>query len=162
MPIITGVGPALTKLYEVFDGMPCRADRQADGDSDAEDAGYPEAVRRTTEYADAVSISDELESLALELRDADGDVVATESIYITDTEYLLARAREPLDESELALPPEVEEEIAREVEEMLAHWRENRPPWLEDDDDYDDDAWKPRSPPSRYQIFVTLEGDFRF
>ena len=144
MPIITGVGPAIKSLYEAAKEHP-RAAGQADGDPD-----FPTAVRQTTVYADAVSIADELESLDLELRDEYDQVVTTEHIWINDTEYLLARGREALDEPEPELSPELEAEIARDVEEMLEHFRE-RGEWTSDDE-----SWKEPTPFARYQILVTL------
>ena len=144
MPIITGVGPALKSLYEVAKEHPLAAG-QADGDPD-----FPKAVRQTTVYADAVSIADELESLALELRDEHGHVVPTEHIWINDTEYLLARANEPSDEPEPELSPEVDAEIEREVEEMLEYFRE-RDQWTSDDE-----SWKEPARFARYQILVTM------
>ena len=145
MPIITGVGPAIKSLFEVAKEHPL-ATGQADGDSD-----YPKAVRQTTVYADAVSIADELESLALELRDEYDQVVPTEHIWINDTEYLLARASERQDEPELELSPEMEAEIERDVEEMLEYFRD-RDQWSSDDE-----SWKEPTPFARYQILVTLD-----
>jgi hypothetical protein len=94
LPIIIGVGPALRALYDVAEVARMCEDDQADGKSSGV---YPEAVRRTTEYADAMSISDELRSLELELRNPDGAIVPTEMIAVQDTHYLLALAREGLD-----------------------------------------------------------------
>ena len=145
MPIITGVGPAIKSLFEVAKEHP-PATPQADGDAD-----YPKAVRQTTVYADAVSIADELESLDLELRDEYDQVVPTEHIWINDTEYLLARGREALDEPEPELSPELEAEIERDVEEMLEYFRER------DKFSSDDEAWKEPARFARYQILVTLD-----
>jgi hypothetical protein len=93
MPIIVGVGPALHALYDRH-AEDLRRQR-AETESDDED-GYPEEVRRSTEYADAVSIADELESLALELRDPSGAVVDTEDIWLNDTYRLIAIGREAI------------------------------------------------------------------
>jgi hypothetical protein len=121
LPIIIGVGPALKALYDVVEAArPCEDD-QADGRGPEQDdlepeprspRGFSEAIRRTTEYADAMSLADELRSLDLELRDPDGTVVPTESISVQDTHYLLAMAREGMegmdfedDELEPWMPP---------------------------------------------------------
>ena len=93
MPIIVGVGPALTSLYDVHAEAIRRQPIEKDTDPERD---YPEQVRRSTEYADAVSIADELESLALELRDATGAVVDTEDIWINDTYRLVAIGREAI------------------------------------------------------------------
>lgn len=153
MPIITGVGPALKNLHRVADDVVRIAEGQADGNP-AE--AFPDDVRRTTEYADAMSLVDELDSLALELRDPDGAVVATESIAVNDTEYLLARAREPDPLDDIELSPELEEAIARDVEEMLAREREVRANWDFEDDE--EEAWRPEPIFARYQLLVVLEG----
>src|SRR5688572_5995930 len=106
MPIIDGVGPALRALHEVVRTDP-RAGAPADRAGD-----WPESVRRTTEYADALSIGDELESLDLELRDPGGVVVKTDWIAIQDTHRVLAVARESEDELvDVALTEEEEEEV---------------------------------------------------
>jgi hypothetical protein len=145
MSIITGVGPAITTLYEVAKEFP-PATGQADGDSD-----FPTAVRQTTVYADAVSIADELESLALELHDEYDQVVPTEHIWINDTERLLARAEERLQEAQLELSPELEAEIEHDVEELFAYFHE-REQW-----NSGDESWEESKPFARYQILVTLD-----
>jgi hypothetical protein len=153
MPVITGVGPALRSLYRIMDGVWPSADEQADGHSPL---GYPAAVRRTTEYADAVSLDDELQSLALELRGPDGAVVPTETIAVNDTEYLVSLAEAPDSVVNLPLSPELEEAIANDLAEIQA-MREMRRPW-EDDAADDDESWKPEKPFARYQIIIVLEG----
>jgi len=97
MPIIVGVGPALHALYDVH--AEAIRQRPAVNDTDSEE-GYPEEVRRSTEYADAVSVADELESLTLELRDPSGAVVETEDIWINDTYRLIAMGRDAIRESD--------------------------------------------------------------
>lgn len=84
MPVLTGVGPALHKLYRM-ERNPVRAlMRGVDHDPDGE---FPRDIRRTTAYADLVSIGDQIESMALELRGPDGKIVETEDIHIDDTEW---------------------------------------------------------------------------
>lgn len=153
MPIITGVGPALRGLHRVADDVVRVAEGQADGDPTGD---YPADVRRTTEYADAMSLVDELDSLRLELRDPDGVVVPTEMIAVNDTEYLLARAREPDPLDDMELSPELEEAIAHDIEEMLAHDQEVRGSVNFEDDE--DEAWRPEPVFARYQLLVVLEG----
>ena len=125
LPIILGVGPALRSLHDA-------ADKARD---EAESVGrelpvgdWPDTIRHTTEYADAMSIPDELESLALELRDPAGAVVKTDWIAVQDTHRLIAIAREEL----AAVDPDLD---------------------FEDDDV---EPWQPAPP--RYQIMVGLEG----
>ena len=98
MPIILGVGPALNALYDVSERV--RREQRKKGIRRSRRAGHPAEVKRTTEYADAMSAPNELESLALELRDQSGAVVETDSIWIQDTYRLLALARDELAEAE--------------------------------------------------------------
>jgi len=154
MPIITGVGPALRTLHDMVRHTPS-AMAQADGDGVFD---FSSALRQTTEYADAVSIADERESLELELRDPDGVVIPTESLAVNDTEYLWARAREPVDDGdrlrtgdEEPLDPELEASIAHDLE-IIRSWE------FEDDWTDDDEEWREPAPFARYQIIVVLEG----
>jgi hypothetical protein len=67
-----------------------------------------EALRLTTEYADVLSLNDQLEHLALELRDAQGELVRTACIGVQDTEHILALARRDgvlLDDEEVEVEP---------------------------------------------------------
>ncbi|HEX6053061.1 MAG TPA: hypothetical protein VFZ21_27525 [Gemmatimonadaceae bacterium] len=150
MPVITGVGPALRCLYRVMDDVWPQVDEQADGHTPR---GFPAAIRQTTEYADAVSLEHELDSLALELRGPDGAVVPTESIAVNDTEYLISLANAPDSVADLPLSPEVEEAIANDLAEIRA-MRAMRKSWEDDDEE----SWKPEKPFARYQIIVVLEG----
>jgi hypothetical protein len=84
MPVLTGVGPALHRLYRM-ERNPVRAlmrglDHHPDGE-------FPRDIRRTTAYADLVSIGAQIESMALELRGPDGKLVETDDIHIDDTEW---------------------------------------------------------------------------
>jgi hypothetical protein len=108
MPIIVGVGPALSALYEVSQRV--RREQRKKGIRRSRRADWPPEVKETTEYADAMSLPDELESLALELRDPSGTVVETESIWLQDTHRLVALAREELAE----VYPDMEFEDERE------------------------------------------------
>lgn len=125
MPVMLGEGPALNALYEAS----IRLNEEGEAVDRAKDTGdWPAAVKRTTEFADAMSIHDEVESLALELHDSTGAVVATESIWFQDTHRLVALARE---------------ELAQVYPDM-------------DFEDDDPEPWEPAPP--RYQIYVALEG----
>jgi hypothetical protein len=108
MPIIVGVGPALSALYEVSQRV--RREQRKKGIRRSRRADWPPEVKETTECADAMSLPDELESLALELRDPSGTVVETESIWLQDTHRLVALAREELAE----VYPDMEFEDERE------------------------------------------------
>lgn len=92
MPIIVGVGPALSALYEASERV--RREQRKKGIRRSRRGDWSPEVKQTTEYADAMSLPDELESLALELRDPNGGVVETESIWLQDTHRLVALARE--------------------------------------------------------------------
>lgn len=160
LPIITGVGPALRGLYRLV-----HAER-ASGRASDEDlgAGFPERIRKTTEYADAVSVGNELESLALELRDPDGAVVPTDSIAVQDTEYLLSLGREGgelyeelADDEALAASEMFGDDETFEEDEDVLHDIELLRDGFDDDED-DDEPWRPPRPFPRYQLFITLEG----
>ena len=94
MPIILGVGPALSALYEV--SQRARREKRKNGARRSRRGDWPPEVKQTTEYADAMAAPDELESLALELHDPNGAVVETVSIWLQDTHRLVALAREEL------------------------------------------------------------------
>jgi hypothetical protein len=96
MPFATGVAPALRTEFMIG----------------------PDA----TAHADVLAAADQEEALELELHGPDGNRIATESIGIIDTEYLLS-LKDPEWERELAnteLPPELEAEIEEMVKEVLA------------------------------------------
>jgi hypothetical protein len=103
LPILTGMGPALEALASVLDAA------SPVGKAPGGAAGrVSEALRLTTEYADVLSLNDQLEHLALELRDAQGELVRTACIGVQDTEHILALARRDgvlLDDEEVELEP---------------------------------------------------------
>lgn len=142
MPILTGEGPALFALYEVAE------DTERERPESARLGDWPDGVRQTTEYADAMSICDELESLDLQLRDPSGKVVKTESVSIRDTHRLIALARAHEDDGREV---ELTEEEMKEVEEMRAELDA-----LFKEEEYT--AWEPEPEFPRYQIMVTLAG----
>ncbi|MEO5568679.1 MAG: hypothetical protein ABIR92_09310 [Gemmatimonadaceae bacterium] len=87
MGVLTGTGPALMALSKMMRD-PVR--ELARGVETEPDADYPRDVRRTTEYADLVSIVDELEVLQLELRDPEGKPVNVESMGVDDTHWKIS------------------------------------------------------------------------
>ena len=109
MPVLVGAGPAIRALSTVLreqqpgepgedriGGAPLQP--HGDGLEDAQgQAALTDTILRSTEYADYLSLCDELENLALELRDASGAVVPTEWVTVQDTEYLRSLAREDSD-----------------------------------------------------------------
>jgi hypothetical protein len=127
MPIILGVGPALRIFYDF--ATAAREQAEASGVKVARDE-WPDAVRTSTEYADAISSQDELDSLALELHDKTGKLVKTDWIHIKDMHQLVAWSRE---------------QMVKDAEEM----------GLEIEFD-DPEPWEPELP--KYQIMVMLEG----
>lgn len=118
---------------------------------------------RSTECADLAEACHRVDALELELRCADGSIVATESIGIDDTEQLLALAAdeddrdvewwEDEDQEErplrFRLDVQKDDDLDADIEHDLAlldDWRRERE-WTPDDEDVD---------LPRYQIFVTL------
>jgi hypothetical protein len=88
MPVITGTGPALRAIHKLMrDPVRTLARGIEKEDGDAE---FPRDIRLTTEYADLVSVVDELESMELELRDPDGKVVAVDHMGVDDTEWKIS------------------------------------------------------------------------
>lgn len=147
MPIIDGVGPALMALSDTTEAV-LRTNPSAHREDD-----WPAGVRQTTQYADAMSITDELESLRLELRDSAGAVVETQHLWLRDTHRLIALGQAVEDRLSEEMTDEMRAEIDEEVAEMLGHLdpADEAMPWERDsDDDPDDEAadWP------RYQIFV--------
>jgi hypothetical protein len=87
MSVLTGTGPALRKVGRLMRN-PLRNAMRIAPDNDEEE--WPRDIRATTAYADLVSSVDELESMAIELRDSDGRRVETEHIGIDDMEFKLS------------------------------------------------------------------------
>jgi len=143
MPIIVGVGPALSSFHDVVDEARLAGEAVQVGES----GQWSEKLRQTTEYADATSIPDELESLALELRDDRGRVVKTDWIHIQDTHRLLAFARQCDDEKELEPDPEYDDEVQAFIDQM--EFEDDPEPWNEPE-------------LARYQIMVALAGHDRY
>lgn len=87
MRVLTGTGPALMALSRMMRDPVRELARGVDTEPTAD---YPRDVRRTTEYADLVSIVDELEALQLELRDPEGLPVDVESMGVDDTHWKIS------------------------------------------------------------------------
>ena len=144
MPVITGVGPALIALCDIAE------DAQLADNEAAKRDGWPDAVRNTTEYADAMSVADEVASLALEVRDASGAVVQAEDIWIQDTHRWLAMAEledDPFEDEEMS--DELRVAIEHDVALMEEHFAEI---------EAEDRPWEPEKEFPRYQIYVALVG----
>jgi hypothetical protein len=87
LPVLTGVAPAAMKVGKMLrNGVreAMRGVEQADG--------YPADVRRTTAYADLVSLEDELAAMQLEIHDPGGSVMETEDIHIDDMVWKMSLA----------------------------------------------------------------------
>lgn len=118
-------------------------------------ADAPDELDQKTLLADLAAQADLHDRTALELRAADGSVIPTESIHITDTEYLLALGRECEEEDEAlgdgASENAMDREVEAALEELLAKFDEEHPPWARDE---------PEREPARFQISVTLLNDW--
>ena len=152
MSIIVGVPPALFAFYDVVD-----AARRAGEDVQPNEQGdWPEKIRQSTEYADVESISAELESLELELRDESGAVVKTDWLRFQDTHRLLAKSREI--EEEFNPEFELDEELQAEIEQMrLALEDAFGDPFASDSE-----SWKEEPEFARYQVMAALAGHDRY
>jgi hypothetical protein len=153
--IAVGVSPATITLGKKIREM----DRQADQDSATTAARLPR-LKATTEHADVVSACDREAALELELRAADGSLIATEWIALQDTEFLLS-----LDDGEIPDDEDYDEWSDDDSnisttgmsvfdEDDLFNECER---WSEElDSDWADE---PEKPFPRYQIFVALVND---
>ena len=106
-------------------------------------------------HADLYAQRDQHEALALELRASDGSVIPTESIYVTDTFYLL-RIDDERDEEELFMTIATRNDDPNaydmtQLEEQLEEFAEERAPWLPE---------PPPREPVRFQIAVTLKDEW--
>jgi hypothetical protein len=104
-----------------------------------------------TLLADLAAENDQYDALALELRAPNGSVIATESIYVTDTDYLIAVGSQRDEEDELPSDAAVEEGLDSDdlsaIEDLLVEFEEDHPPWVQQTTERD---------PVRFQISVTL------
>jgi hypothetical protein len=91
MPVLTGIPPAALKVGRMLRNSvreAMRGNEQADG--------YPADVRRTTAYADLMSIEDEVAAMQLRMQDPAGHVMDTDDIHVDDMIWkmsLAAKAR---------------------------------------------------------------------
>lgn len=94
--------------------------------------------------ADMNSAHDQEQALGMELHAPDGSVIPTEDIYVVDTEYLLAIAKECEEEDDDIV---LSDEDQAAVDEMLEEWEDDHPPWAQPE---------PEREPERFQIHVRL------
>ena len=108
-----------------------------------------------TLLADLAAEHDQHEALAFELHAPNGSVIPTESIFVTDTEYLLAIGREadeedtspPIDGLEGVLDADDLDALVDQLEEF----EEDHPPWAQSATERE---------PARFQISVTLKDEW--
>jgi hypothetical protein len=151
LPIVTAVSPAFIELS--------RATRHMVDALASEEAirSRCDAIRLTTEHADAAAASDRREAMELELRGPDGAVIPTEDIDVRDTEFMLALADEAMDEFDIEdIDPILATDEQKELRQLLA----DDEALFEDELDIDDDP-TPYVPDEecvypRYQIHVRL------
>jgi len=117
--------------------------------------GTIEPSDEKTLFADLAAEHDQHEALALELQAPNGSVVATESIFITDTDYLLAidSEREEEDASSPVVAPEdvLDSDDLAALELELEEFEEDHPPWAQPATERE---------PVRFQISVTLKDEW--
>lgn len=105
--------------------------------------------------ADLAALRDQYDVLALELRAPNGEVIPTDDIHVTDTEFLLAIDRERDEEAESAMEDDSDDDpdsvLAADLEDQLAALVVERPPWLPE---------APHRPPARFQLSVTLTDEW--
>jgi hypothetical protein len=100
-----------------------------------------------TLFADLAAEHDQHE--ALELHAPNGSVIATESIFVTDTEYLLAIDSERAEED--ALESLVDPDDLAALEQDLEEFEEDHPPWAQP---------ATAREPVRFQVSVTLKEEW--
>lgn len=112
-----------------------------------------DASDEKTLLADLAAERDQYEALALELRAPNGSVIATESIFITDTDYLQAIGSGRDEEDEF--PTDVASENAFDSDD---------PAFLEQQlQEFEEEHWlqpAPEREPARFQISVTLQNEW--
>jgi len=108
-----------------------------------------------TLLADLAAEYDQYEALALELRAPNGSVIATETIHITDTDYLQAIAKERGEEDELPTDGASEDDLDSDdlaaMAEQVEEFEEDHPLWIQP---------APEREPARFQISVTLKDEW--
>ena len=108
-----------------------------------------------TLLADLAAEADQYEALALELRAPDGSVIATESIYVADTDYLQAIDSERDEEDEFPTDVASEDLLDSDdraaLQQQLEEFEEDYPPWVQP---------APEREPVRFQISVTVKDEW--
>lgn len=141
MPVILSVGPTFRALHDAA-ARAWLAERKPSEMEWPDD--WPASVRQSSEFADAVSLQDEIESLALALHDPEGNLVATESIWLQDSGLFIGRAHNPseLDGRVRRQPRRLE--LRDDLDLPVLDLRNLRPRGVR--------------PNVRYQILITLAG----
>lgn len=108
-----------------------------------------------TLFADLAAERDQHEALALELHAPDGSVIATESITVTDTDYLLAIGSDPFEEDTSppvdALEGVLDSDDLAALERELEAFEADHPPWAQPATERE---------PVRFQISVMLKDEW--
>ena len=143
VPLACGVAPALRHYSELRRALMAATE----GETDVSAASTIE-----TAYADLEAACANEEGLALELRDADGNVIPTKEIWVQDTEYLLSIAdnAEARDREE-TIDRELGTEFLAEVKALLIADEEGQPDFEAPAEGEDEPMDFPR-----YQIHVRL------
>ena len=89
MGVMTGGRAQLIKLGRLLRN-PLRAMMRP---KDQPKGEWPADIRRTTAYADYIAYQDQLEAMALEVRDPAGAIVNCEDVTVQDTEFTLSLAK---------------------------------------------------------------------
>jgi hypothetical protein len=97
--------------------------------------------------ADLSALHDQYDALALELRAPNGEVIPTDDIHVTDTEWLLAIDRERYGDTEDAMDVDQDTDFLADAVDQVAEWVVEHPSWLPE---------PPERPFARFQISVTL------
>ena len=105
----------------------------------------PQSGLDPTAEADVVAATDRQEALELELRGPNGIVIATESIGIIDTHYLLSLAERELSDDEAVDLLDAEEQA--EIDATVAEWLDDLGP---------EEPWRQPEEFPQYQIQVRL------
>jgi len=84
MPILVGPGPAMKAVGRLMRDPVRSVMRPNDSETPGD---WPADIRTTTEYADLVSSVDELASMELQLRDANGMIIVVEHVGVDDMEF---------------------------------------------------------------------------
>ena len=101
--------------------------------------------------ADLSALQDQYDAIALELRAPNGQVIRTDDIHVTDTEFLLAIDRERDEEEESSSEDTIngglDPDFLADPEDQLAEHASEHPSWRPE---------APERPFARFQLSVTL------